>query len=443
VKYIQGLLSSLIAYPIAERQEKRYILNKRTELRTYYKLSFDERKQVASAKLADMIEYAGHAIPYYRDLFQAQAIDPAKLRQDIRYLTDIPFLTKEIIREQGTRLLSHPLQEIRHHVRQTGGSTGLSCQLYYDQKALDYSAAVTLYARETAGKKMHMFELHFASRFPDVFPLKARLREQFKCFTMNRYNLFFDRLDEKGLDETWSALCRRKAHLVHAHPSTIYALACHIERTRGSSKAFDIFESSGELLEPYMRDKIERVLQCRVVDRYGLAEFGVIGYQTMPDSRALMVLDSEGWMESSPAQESSAEQPEIVFTGFRNRLMPLIRYRTGDLGHLTETEEGLFLNNMVGRIHDLIPINGITYPTHYIQDVLDRVGGIQEFQIDLRETPPLLLLVPETGADTDNIRTRLNTWWQDGFRVEFGAHNDLVRVGNRSKFRHVVKAMAQ
>lgn len=440
LRYIQGWASALVAYPIAEYQEKRAVRSKLAELRSYYQLPFSERKCIAVARLANIVEYAGKTVPYYRDLFQARGFDPARLRKDPVYLEDLPFLTKDIIREQGSRLLSRPLQEVRHHVCKTGGSTGLSCHIHYDQVGADYSAAVTLFARERVGKTKHKFELHFASRFPDIFPFKDRLREHLKCFAMNRYNIFFDRLDDLGLEEIWRTLRGRRAYLVHAHPSTIYALACYIERTRGSANAFKVFESSGELLEPYMREKINTVLKCRVIDRYGLAEFGVIGYQTQPDSLELTVFDSEGWPESRLLDEDGAEQSELVFTGFRNQLMPLIRYRTGDLGALSETHDGWRLSNMVGRIHDLVPIDGATYPTHYVQDVLDRIGGVQEFQIDLRETPAKLLIVPEAGADTQMILAKLQGWWHGGVCVEFGTHADLVRIGHRSKFRHVVPA---
>jgi len=117
-----------------------------------------------------------------------------------------------------------------------------------------------------------------------------------------------------------------------------------------------------------------------------------------------------------------------------------VRSRTGDLARLEERPDGFFLSNLVGRIHDTVPINGVVYASHYIQDLLDRVGCIRDFQVDLRFSPPVLRLVPEAGVDENRTIRRIRDWWNDGVEVRFVQHGDLVRVGPRAKFRRVVQA---
>jgi phenylacetate-CoA ligase len=444
IQYIQGWLSALFAYPVAEHLEKRVIRSKRAELRAYYQQAFAIRRELARNRLVGMLTFAGERVPYYQDLFKQHRFEPVKVERDVRYLQDLPFLTKDLIREQGARLLSRPLADVKHSDMKTGGSTGLSCHIFYDQEGADYAAATTLYARECVGKTKNRFELHFACRFPDSPPASKKwTREDWKGLAMNRTNIFFDRLDTVGLEEMWRTLLERRPYLIHGHPSTIYALACYIEQAYGSGHAFEIFESSGELLEPYMRETITRALKCKVVNRYGLAEFGVIGYELKGPAAGMQVLDSEGWAESYAFSENELGEPdgahELVFTGFRNMLMPLIRYRTGDLARVIPQPDGLYLTEVTGRIHDLVPINGIPHPTHHIMDMLDhRVGSIQEFQIDLRTQPPTLRIVPEAAADLDQIRSKINDYWGQSFIVEFVGHDDFSRVGRHQKFRHVV-----
>lgn len=442
ISRLVGLASAYIAYPVAEKLEKRAVREKVKALRRFYTLSAIERDLISKERLGNIIDYAAHYVPYYHDLFKQLNFDLRKIKKDVTYLNDLPYLTKEIIREQGVRMLSKSLDEVRHHVCKTGGSTGPSCFIYYDQLAADYSAAVTLFARERVGKVKSRSELHFACRFPDAPMLTEWFtREDFKCFAMNRTNIFFDRLDGVGLDEIIRILRRRKPFLVHAHPSTIYALACYVQSKGGTPKLFEIFESSGELLERHQRELIASVLQCEVIDRYGLAELGVMAYQLDGSKSPLQVLESEGWVESASLNEEIPEAQELVFTGFQNHLMPLIRYRTGDLGLVDRKQEGVFLKNVVGRIHDQIPLNGINYPTHHIQDILDhRVGGIQEFQIDLRTIPPKLKIVPESCQSTEHISRKINHFWGNAFELEFVGHEDLIRVGRHAKFRHVVNA---
>lgn len=437
LRLLKGLVSAYVAYPVAERREQRLVRPKLAELRQHYNLPFGQRRLIAQQRLADALAFCGQAVPYYRDLFSQCRFDPEKVRKDPGYLNDLPFLTKDIIREQGSRLLSRSLAEIRHHACKTGGSTGVSTVIYYDQEAADYSAAVTLYARERIGKKKYKSELHFACRFPDTSLQAWPNREDWKCFAMNRSNIFFDRIDDAGLEEIWQILKRRRPYLIHEHPSTIYALACYIERNYGNGKTFEVFESSGELLQPYMREKIASVLRCRVVDRYGLAELGVMAYELDGGKGGLQVLDSEGW----PEHRADDEGRELVFTGFRNRLMPLIRYATGDRARVTQQQNAFVLTDVVGRIHDVVPINGVAHATHHIMDMLDhRVGGIQEFQIDLRGVKPILRIVPESHASTEEIVRKLEGFWPAAFQIEFVGHDALIRVGHRAKFRHVVTA---
>lgn len=439
LKGLKGFASALIIYPIAEHLEKRNIRGKRAELVSHYKLDFSERKQIAQNHLVDILLCAQHSVPYYKDLFKKIDFQPESLHRDISYLNELPYLTKDIIREQGERMLSQPLSEVRHHICKTGGSTGLSSFIYYSQEAADYAAAVTLFCRAKAGKEKHQDELHFACRFPDTCFHDQWTREDWKCLAMNRSNIFFDRLDDMGLKEIWQTLLERRPHLIHGHPSTIYALACYIERVHGKAKSFNIFEPSGELLTPYVRETIARVLQCKVVDRYGLAELGVMAYQLNANDDRLQLLDSEGWPETLQIEGAALDEQELVLTGFRNKLMPLIRYRTGDLAVIEHDSTGFFLRNLVGRIHDMVKINGIDHPTHHIQDMLDhRIGGIQEFQIDIRTSPTVLRVVPESNANVDDIRNKIQAYWPNGFDVHFVTHDAFVRVGRHAKFRHVV-----
>ena len=439
LRFLKGVVGGYLAYPVAERIEKRLITPTVTELREYYSLTPELRRKISLDRLQKILEFAGSQVPYYKDLFRERNFDVSKVGKDPDYLTEIPYLTKEIIREQGGRMFSTPLENIPHHARKTGGSTGISCMIYYDQEGLDYSAAVVRYARHRIGKGYHRSELHFACRFPDTIKPKWPTREDLKCFTMNRSNIFFNRLDDIGLDEILQTLMARRPFMVHAHPSTIYALACFVERKYGKVKLFDIFESSGELLQPYQRSKISSIFECEVIDRYGLAELGVMAYELEGPESGLQVFDSEGWAESRPLDIQGVTYEELVFTGYRNKLMPLIRYRTGDLAKVQYRDSVPYLTDVVGRIHDFVPIKSVPHPTHHIMDMLDhRVGGVQEFQIDLRTTPPTLRIVPEHSISQEDIRRKVENFWPEAFLIEFVSHDNFIRVGHLSKFRHVV-----
>ena len=337
LQLLNSLLSAYAAYPLAERLQGRGIRPKVVALRSHYALEPRQRRAEARRRLAEVVAFAGDQVPYYRDLFRQIGFDPAKIGKDAKYLQDIPYLTKDIVREHGTCLLSRALKSCRHHRVKTGGSTGPSAFFFYDQEAADWSSAVTIYARERIGAPRRRPQMHLAARFTDHGPRFWFNRETLKAIAMNRSNFFFDRLDDAGLLQIWDAIRRQSPYLLHAHPSTIYALATFVERKgvpRDRPAPFRVFESSGEVLDRRQRAKIRDVFGCTIVNRYGLAEFGVVAYELAKRGDALEALDLEVWFENRRCQQ--ADVPELVLTGFRNRLMPLIRYATGDLAAVTD-----------------------------------------------------------------------------------------------------------
>jgi phenylacetate-CoA ligase len=146
--------------------------------------------------------------------------------------------------------------------------------------------------------------------------------------------------------------------------------------------------------------------------------------------------------ETDSPRVPGARTGELVFTALKNRMMPLIRYRSGDLATMRDTPSGFMLEEIVGRVHDVVQIAGQQLPTHYIQDVLDRVGGVKEFQIEIRDERPVFRIVAEPGLDQQVFRRRLESWWDDAVDVEFIDSSALVLQGSRSKFRHLVSPMA-
>ena len=236
-------------------------------------------------------------------------------------------------------MLSSDLSDTRHYLCRTNGSTGKACKIYYDVVSADYSSAVNIFCREIRGKRHRHPEIHFASLLPGQTKLKRLKSEFFKNFAMNRDNIFINSLDEESLLKILNFLNHKKPYLIHAHSSTIYALACFAEKITNNCKPFKIFESTGETLEPYMKMKIEQVFQCVAVNRYGLAETGVIGYE-MNENYQTCYFDSECWRnrEVTKTRVNSLLQ-------LSQQIDALIRYKTGDSVSLAEEVDDYILKD--------------------------------------------------------------------------------------------------
>lgn len=430
---IKGFISSYVLYPLAERMEKRDIRTKLKSLYQYYSQPFLFREAMMKKAVYNHVAHANEKVPYYRDLFKAIKFNPESLLKDIRYLNEVPFLDKNIILEQGDRLLVDDFANYKDHPCKTGGSTGKSVIIHYDQDAADWSAATTLYARNTCGNKRYKKELHLSSELPEIRTGKDKLREDLKCLSMNRTNVFYKTFDDESVNRLLSEIRKAKTHLVHGHPSTLYTLAVAAKNQlsqKSRKKLFSVFESSGEYLPAKKAEVIQDTFGCTIINRYGLAEAGVIAYQLSKNTEELFVFDHMVYAESV--------LDEIVITNLKNNFMPLLRYKTGDLGDVKRSEEGYFIHHLRGRVHDSVTINGKVYLTHYIQDLLDRFGGVSDFQILTKEnTSPVLRVVMEENANKEKLEKEVRAIFHD-LPIEYISMHDLKLVGRRHKFRYVV-----
>ncbi len=428
-----GLISPVL-YPIAERIEGRNITPKVRSFLKQYHLPFADRKRQAHRALYNILAFAGRHVPYYRRLFQDISFDVEKILQDPQYLADIPVLSKDIILEQGDELLSDRRENMQ--ACKTGGSTGQSVIIHYDREAMDWSACMTHAARHLIGATLRRHHVQFAALFDSQDKPQTKreiLKQELKHLTFNRKVVLVSAFTDDDLASIWDSLKTRQPYLVHSHPSTMYRMAIMVQNRYGQDNAFQIFEPSGELLTEQQRQVIEHTLQCTVINRYGLAEFGVVAYQTDQTSQRtnnMRVFENFIWPESLDG--------ELLMTGLTNYCMPLIRYRSGDRGQIEETEQGLYLTEMTGRIHDVISINGEQYMTHFIQDLLDRIGGVENFQIKGRPDNYTLCIVPTKNARKDVILTYMKEYFPQKMDIQFIHADQLVYKGRRSKFRYII-----
>lgn len=438
---IWGIVTSQLLYPYAEYSIGRRILSKLRVLRREAARSFPERKAAAQQRLVNTLGEAGKTVPYYRDLFRSIRFDPEKVRSDIRYLQDIPYLTKEILREQGTRLVSEKFASRVILEQKTGSSTGPAATIRYDQESQDWTAAQNILMLQWGGKWRCNREAHLSTCFAEMSDVKSHGGR--KEFVLNRYNIYTGGFDDASQEQLLADLQSAHARVVQGHPSSLFALARYLKKRGKPGKGlFSIFVSTGEMITERQRSLIEEILGVRVSNRYGACEFGVMAQELAAGPKGeLLVSDSLVWPEVLPREEEK-QAGELVFTALRNPCMPLIRYRMGDLGSLEERSDGWWITRIIGRVHDAVEIGGNIYPTHYVQDILDRCGDISDFQIAVSpEGKALELRLVTAPTAWDAVSAEVMRVFPD-LPIRRIEANQLVFVGIRGKFSYLVRVGA-
>lgn len=428
---------SRLLFPIAERFGSRDISSKLKVLKSDAALDWELRKKRLQSQLYTLLCDAQANVPYYTDLFRSHSFSPEWIKSDIRYIQELPYLTKDILREQGHRLLHSSAHGKKLHVRKTGGSTGPTLPVYYDSESLDWTSAEHLHVLGFTGHRMCSREVHLASQLPEAQSLVTRITDTFKNFALNRVVIKTESLDETTLLSIWKKLRTTRPDLVQGAPSVLYALALYLQKNNyPQEQLFDSFESTGETLDDAKREIIKNQLGCKVYNRYGTAEFGVIAHSRDQHDQ-LEVVDYLVFPESCSLGNGLNE---IVLTGLTNPTMPLIRYKTGDIGEVTFANDKYWISKLQGRVHDLIYIKDKPYLTSYIQDVMDQIGGVDEFQVCIcPQGQKTLKVIPSSPTQQAVIQQKLQSLFGNEFRIEFTNFGGLVMQGWRSKFRYVVR----
>jgi phenylacetate-CoA ligase len=91
--------------------------------------------------------------------------------------------------------------------------------------------------------------------------------------------------------------------------------------------------ASADDLPDSLRDSISRLWECNVFNHYGMTEFGIAGGVECEGFSGYHTRDCDLLFEIVDRDESGVG--EIVFTTLGREAMPLIRYKTGDLGRFT------------------------------------------------------------------------------------------------------------
>ena len=203
------------------------------------------------------------------------------------------------------------------------------------------------------------------------------------------------------------------------------------------SKGFHIplVETSGEVLRLNQRRNIEKFFSTKVIDRYGLAECGIVAYQ-MPKQVNLSVIDFHTFVEVE-------DNGEIVVTNLNNNIMPLIRYRTGDFCTREETIDGYFqIKIKEGREHVVANYKGIKLNTASIEDIIFTFEEVRDLQFQLTQKKEIINIIIEIEREENfqEIKNKINLFTNTdiGKLMILGKNQDFKLSGNQSKKLRVV-----
>ena len=351
--------------------------------------TLEENREIQRKKLYKLIKYASQNIPYYKRIIKEYNIQFAEdtIFDDIK---KFPVLTKEIIRNHFNEL--YKFRDDTYYRNTSGGSTGEPVIFYQDRYYLEWEIATKILFSEWAGRKIGESMVKLWGSLRDILKdgqgFKGYLRQQFYGVTiLNSY-----RMTERDMYEYVKRINNIKPCLILTFTNGIDELARFIQKHGLSIYSPAAIMTSASVLYPEVRARIEEVFQAPVFNRYGSREVGDIacncktspGLHLIPDIHYVEILDENG------KEVNKGKGGEIIITVITNYTMPLIRYKIGDRGILSNKDckcgHGLpLLEKVVGRTKGVFRNksgtfidSGVFIRLFYFRDNIKQFQVIQE-----------------------------------------------------------------
>ncbi|MFI1170718.1 phenylacetate--CoA ligase family protein [Streptomyces melanogenes] len=340
---------------------------------------------MSAQQLSDLIRFARHNSPFYRDLY-------ASLPPDADRLTDLPVVDQERFWAantlDGNRVLTGPLSEAT--VYKTGGTTGAPKFSVYTRD--EWRTFVTAF-----GQGLVDTGLRPGHRVADLF-YAGELYASF-LFVLDSLahapveNVRLPIGGAAPLESTAATLRDFAAQVVAGTSTTLCRLAEHLLATDLRLDSVELVLFGGEALFADQRRLLTAAFPNAAVRSVGYAsvDAGLLGRPVPgPDTRVHRAFTPESIVEilddttGEPITEPGRAGRVVVTSLFR-RLMPVIRYPAGDRAEWTDTDLGHF--RILGRAEEGVRVGPVSLYSQDAQDAVaeaDTEGRIVGMQLVVR-----------------------------------------------------------
>ncbi len=395
------------------------------------------REQIKERQLKRLLELVVHSVehvPYYRELFTKNDIEPRSIRSFRDYAELVPMLEKDAIKK-NLSLFHADNGDSRLIIHRTGGSSGQPFELPRDRASVaaywgDYLLTRSWWGMRV-GDPMAKIWGHYHSPPSFLHGLVDQSKELIKSHVFNVSVLSAYELSDENM------YCFAE-HLRRVRPASIYGYASALEKFArflydkridvglpGSSVAI----STSEPLFEDTRRLYREVFQCGVADEFGAAELGLLAFEC-PAGR-LHMLEESHYLEIINEEGNLLDEGigELLVTPLCNPSVPLLRYRIGDMGRLSKEmcpcgRGSTILTAIEGRSWSLFRgLNGITvYPDIIMKLVMKYAPQTTRFQAIQDRVDHVIVKLESkhdvTGEIADGITRELIEHLGDGTKVE-------------------------
>jgi len=360
-------------------------MNSRDLLKIYYltkviKQQWYSRERLRifqKSLLKEIINNAYLNVPFYNKMFKRLKLSPADI-DDMADLKKLPIITKNEVRDAFQNSLIVNRKYLKGSIsRTTSGSSGFPLTVLYDMNSYAYSEGI--YARALLEQGVSIND-RMAYFWYEQFKERG-FWEALGLFRKNEI-LYTDNEELQLI-----AMMRVNPTVVHAFPTLLVSLAERIKNSKFKIRPRLII-THGEVLTVSAMQRIKESFKAIVLDQYGSNEFNRMAWQCK--EYGSYHIDSDNiimeFLDDNGNEVCCGGRGRIIVTNLKNKVMPLIRYETGDYGVKGKEECGCgrglpMLESIEGRMDDfLVGRNNSLISPRRIGGVLEKVNNIKQYK---------------------------------------------------------------
>lgn len=410
----------------------------------------EQMNELRIIQLQTLLKDAFAHVPYYRNIARKRGFSPEDFKS-ISSLAKFPVLEPEYIRQFPQHLHSEKHSRWGTFILKTSGSSGKPLSILCSNEARQHHTAFLSRLREWFGVDKRTRRVSFRWR------LVASSRQKTPPFWRrdligNNYIFSVNHLSPENMDAYYRAIDSIRPKEIIGQPSSFFALAKHMKKNNLRWSAPPILTmSTAETLQQHIRQAIEEQFECMVVNQYSCTEMALFvsdceegTLHVHPEHGILEVVDSDG----CPVPEG--EVGDVLCTSFINHVMPLIRYRLGDVLAISSDKCSCgrafpMVKGLVGRSADVL----VTPDGNRVAGIggaFSSIPGLCETQVIQTERDHLVIkMVTDKGFSAFSEREliqQLRNRVGDGIRISLDRVDRIPREPN-GKFKAVISHLSK
>lgn len=280
-------------------------------------MSDEEKQDIRMSKLREMCIFAYENSVYYKSIFDKTCFNPYTFSSLEEFSEKVPILEKRDVLENYDSINVSSISG--DYPASTGGSSGTRLVVNNSKEC---------FYKENAFLCHHYLKIGYNYKTDKVAyfgGMGETLISASPLYNMMRYNSKL--INAATVGQVIKSINSYRPQYIQGLPSAIYYF-CRLFDEGNYKLKFHlkgiIFAS--ENIYPEQRIYVEKILGCRALSHYGHTERVVFGEETLGEDSTPRYRFNPlyGYTEIDPTDNC------IIGTGFINRKMPLIRYKTDD-----------------------------------------------------------------------------------------------------------------